>query len=343
MSAFEEDRNVAEKLPLMRPWKEDGATGVLPNSWTVFFSALKHTLLHAIMFTITSVGFMLGYHLIPRSLTVIALFFAFACLSEALYLFYVRRRLTKEALGFAVCALAIIAGAVVGTSLHLTKLVDYFPYEQRRHYTNVAPDEKAASHSDASVLVFMEGARPDPSRAMGYLRGGHRYCVAPIALEAGYSDEELSSNVQYWAVGKDCCMGNKGFVCDDATNTKARAGLVKSEKMGVDGMFEGIMSSNEMAYYEKAVLMTMAKFDLESPEERLYVRFVEDIQKARWEYWWDAWWSWTQYQFLWLVVWIVAGVMAVVIGAGDPEDPNSYNAHISDAKMGMLWKMNHYI
>merc|ERR1719498_968524 len=103
------------------------------------------------------------------------------------------------------------------------------------------------------------------------------------------------------------------------------------------------MSSDEMAYYEKAVLMTMSKFDLKSDDSRLYVRFVKDIEKARSEYWRSAWWSWTTWQLFWLVVWIVAGVMTVVIGAGDAEDQNNYSMHINDAKMGMLWKLNHYI
>jgi len=338
-------RFLKEKVPLLRPWKDpNGQAWDHRNSWTVFFGWLKHTLLHAFMFMVVSILFMVGYHQNPGILTGIWAFLILAILSDALYAYVRRGRMTKEALGFAVLALAIFAGGVVGTSIHLTKLIDYWPYYQKRHYTNVAPDEPAASHSDASVIVFMEGGRPDASRATGYKRYNSIYCVAPIALEPGYSDEEaVNSDIQYWAVGKDCCMGHKGFICDDAENPSARSGLVMSEKTGEDRLMEGVMSNNDMHYYEEAVLMTQSKFDLTSPSTRMYVRFVQDIDKARSAYWRDAWWSWTKYQFVWLLVWMVVGVMTIVIGAGDPTDVNRYNEHIVDAKQSVLSNINNYI
>jgi hypothetical protein len=345
-----EDARASEEVPLLRPlgkkWKDDKSRDGSPkkNYWTVFFGWLRHTLVHAFMFMVTSIVFMLGYHSTPRILTAVAMFLVFACLSDALYVYYVKRRVTKETIGFTICAFAIFAGAVVGTSIHLTKLVDYWPYYNKRHYTNVAPDEKAATRADASVLVFMEGARPDGSRTTAYRRGGVNYCVAPIALEAGYADDQAASpDVQYWAVGKDCCTGTKGFTCDDSLNPNARSGLVMSAKSDHDLLLEGVMSNDEYHYYEKAVLMTNAKFDLTSPKERMYVRFVYDIEKARSDYWAAAWWSWFKWQWYWAIVWAAVGVFTVVVGAGDSEDTNRYNDHMLDAKQYVLWQLNHYI
>lgn len=329
-----------ERVPLLKPWKEE-ADGHRSNSWTIFFSFLKNTLLHAFMFMIVSAAFMTGYHLIPYTLTFLLIFFVLAFLSDAAYNYLVRGRLNNQAMGFAICAFAFLAGAVVGTSIDMTHLVDYWPYLLRRHYTNVAPDELAASHADASVIVFMEGARPDPTRAMGYLRHGNRYCVAPIALESGYSDDKASADVQYWAVGVDCCMGNKGFDCDDSQNPQARAGLVKMRKE--DARFAGILSSDELSYYDKAVSMTTAKFDLTSPKERLYVRFVQDIGKTRDKYWVVAWITWTKMQFLFGLIWVVAGVMSVIVGASDPDDTSRYGDHVGDAVQGTLFNLNNYI
>lgn len=337
----------SEKGPLLgRKWKNSDGK-VHRNSWSVLIGWLKHSLIHAFMFGTVSVLFMVGYHQNPYILTGIFGFLFVALLVDAIYTSYSKNKgwkVTKETVGFTVCAFAILIGAVVGTSLHLTKLIDYWPYYQKRHYTNVAPDEPAASHADASVLVFMKGARPDTSRSMGYSRYNSIYCVAPIALEAGYADEQAaSSDIQYWAVGKDCCGGRKGFTCDDAKNSAARSGLVLNEKTDEDALMKGVMSSNEMDYYRKAVLMTQSKFDLTSPKEHLYVRFVEDIEKARMGYWADAWWSWAKYQIIGLGVWMIVGVLTIVVGAGDPEDADQYSEHIVDAKMTVLYRLNHLI
>jgi len=290
---------------------------------------------------------MVGYHQNPRLLLFLAAFLILALLSDAWFIYSAQSRMTMRCFGFSVCAAALLIGGMVGTSLHLTDLVDYWPFYQKRHYTNVAPDELAAAHSDASVLVFMEGARPDGSRFAGYWRYGNMYCVAPIAIDAAQvqSEEPISSVVQYWAIGMNCCGVNQGFACDDAQNEMARSGLVMShqEEGHDDSLLKGILSNNDMAYYEEAVLMSLTKFDLTSPPERMFVRFVADIQTARNAYWRAAWWSWGRFQFIWLPCWMVCGAMAVIIGVGDPTDDSRYAAHIVDFKQSALLHLNKYI
>lgn len=331
-----------EKAPLLKPWKATGEPH--RNGWTIFFSWVKHTILPAFIFMTVSIIFMVGFHQNPQILMVVAAFLALACLSDSAYIYRTRSKLTKECVAFAIYAFAIVVGGVVGTSIHMTCLLDYWPYYQKRHYTNVAPDEPAASHADASVIVFMEGARPDVSREIGYTRMSNRYCVAPITLEAGYSDDQAqTSDVQYWAIGKNCCGGHKGFTCDDAEQPKARSGLVMQELVGDNKlMMEGIMTSDEMRYYEKAVKMSLTKFDLTSPKERLYVRFVQDIDKARNGYWSFAWWSWMKLQLVGLFGFMVLGALTVLQGAGDAEDTDGYREHMIDARQSALMKLNHF-
>lgn len=332
-----------EKLPLLRPWKSE-SNPYPGNGWSVFFGWMKYTFIPAILFSTTSGLFMIGYHQNPRILIGIAAFLIVALLSDTIFIYRSRKKLTKECLGFAVCALAIAAGAVCGTSIHLFHLLDYWPYYQMRHYTNVAPDEPAASKADASVIVFMEGARPDSSRSIKYRRQGDNYCVAAIAIESGYADDQPpSTDIQYWAIGKNCCGGHKGFTCDDAENPKARSGLVMQELSGDDLIGQGVMSSDEMTFYEEAVKMSLVKFDLTSPKERLYVRFVQDIDKARTAYWTTAMMSYFKYNFFWLLAFMGAGAFTVVIGAGDPEDDDGYAKHLGDAKQSTLWKLNHFM
>jgi len=245
--------------------------------------------------------------------------------------------LTKYIFVFGVLGFAILAGGVVGTSVHLKQLVDYWPYYQKQHYTNVAPDEPAAAHSDASVLVFMEGARPDATRATSYKRNKVLYCAAPIDVEDS-EDATQTTNIQYWAIGQDCCKN--GFTCDDATNSKARSGLVKNKMEGADLIGQGILSNDDMNYYDKAVLMAVTKFDLTSPKERLYVHFVEDVEKARQAHWSQAWGVWWKLQLLWFVVWMVAGTFYVIVGAGDlSRDAND----MKDAYTTALHTINHYV
>jgi len=352
-----------ENAPLMgpvkqgKPWKEMTPRGVAHrdgdleesrghrNGWNIVLGWLKYTFGPAILFMSVSILFMVGYHQNPRLLLVLAAFLILALLSDAFFIYSAWSRVTMKVLGFSVCAAAVFIGGMVGTSLHLTDLVDYWPFYQKRHYTNVAPDELAAAHSDASVLVFMEGARPDGSRYAGYWRYGNMYCVAPIAIDAAQvqSEEPISSVVQYWAIGKNCCGVNQGFACDDAQNNMARAGLVMSTKKDDDTLFQGILANNDMAYYEEAVLMSLTKFDLISPPERMFVRFVADIQTARTAYWWAAWWSWAKFQVIWLPAWMFCGAMAVIIGIGDPSDDSRYSAHIVDFKQSALLKLNQYI
>jgi len=351
-----------EKDPLLnardKPWKAMTPRGVSArpvdekdnerghrNCWNIVFGWVKHTFIPAFLFMAVSILFMVGYHQNPRLLLGLAAFLAVALCSDALYIYGTRSKCTKEVVAFTVCAFAVCAGGVVGTSLHLTQLHDYWPYYQKRHYTNVAPDELAAAHADASVLVFMEGTKPDATRYAGYYRYGNVYCVAPIAVEPGYIEGEdtISSNVQYWAVGKNCCGGHKGFSCDDSHKSGARSGLVMTKKTEDDTLLQGILSGDEETYYEKAVHMSLTKFDLTSPSERMYVRFVKDIDAARMTYWWTAWLSWWKLQVFWLPLWTFAGAVAVVVGAGDPEDDSRYSAHIVDFKQSVLYKLNHYI
>jgi len=317
------------------------------NGWTIVIGWLKQTFIPGFLFMGSSILFMVGYHQNPRLLLGCAAFLVLALAFDSYWIYMTRgSKMSKEVLLFAVCAAAIFFGSLVGISLHLQELFDYWPYYQKRHYTNVAPDELAASHSDASVLVFMEGARPDGSRYAGYYRYGSKYCVAPITIDATQIEgaEDTASNVvQYWAIGKNCCGGQQGFNCDDAQNENARSGLVMQKLTDDDTFLQGILSNDDMAYYEKAVLMSLTKFDLSSPKERMYVRFVQDIVKARTDYWWTAWWAWWKWQLMWLPAWMFAGVMAIVIGIGDPEDTSRYGAHVVDFKNSVLFRINHYV
>jgi len=306
------------------------------NSWTALFLFFKLTLTPMIIFSLVSIIFMLCYHSAARLLMTIDAFFILVLLftSYTMYCSYY----TVEAFMYVVLAFALFSGGLSGTSIHLSHLSDYWTFQNKRHYTNVAPDEPAGAHTDAGVIVFMEGAKPDSTRNTAYYRAGTKYCVAPIAVDAAYADTLApSSNVQYWAIGEDCCDGKNSFTCSDANAPGARSGLVMAGLSDWDRMIKGIFGTPEFTYYEEAVLMGATKFGLTTPKEHLIMRFVSDIHEAPKAFLKSAWSTWWHTQLLLGVVWITCGIFAMTFAK------DSHKQHFSDALTNTMYNINHII
>jgi len=243
-----------------------------------------------------------------------------------------------QAFMFAVIAFALFSGAANGTSIHMNKLVDYFTLLDKRHYTNVAPDEPAGAHADAGVIVFMEGARPDGNRYMSYKRAGSKWCVAPISVDSSYANDlNIQSDIQYWAVGENCCGGHEGFACGDARKPGARSGIVMREMNDLDRKIKGLVATTEMDFYNEAVQMATSKFDLTTPKDHLLVRFVGNVEKAQWDFHSAAWRAWGYTQFWMGFVWAICGTVAMVIAR------DTYRNHWKDALTNSIHNVNHII
>ena len=76
-----------------------------------------------------------------------------------------------------------------------------------RYYLNVQPTNEAAAYLDGGALEFGPMAQAVQSETIGYKIAGTVYCVAPIV------DPSTSSTLQFFAVGKDCCLHLNHFVC----------------------------------------------------------------------------------------------------------------------------------
>jgi len=291
----------------------------------VILVALEAVLIEWISFVAWSITFLLGYHLIPKTLVDIALGFILVCSVLAIALWNMGEQATrvanrKRATIFGAVAFFTLIGSLVGTSIYLKYCHDYWSFHTHRHYTNVSPDEPAAGHLDASAIIFMEGARPDTSRAMSYRRYKTIYCVAPIALDESYSadvESSVSSNIQYWAGGKNCCGTAQGYTCGDVSNPDARAGLVISDMTGDDAIGKGLLSDDDLSYYNQAVLMAMAKYDMTSPDERIYVHFVKELEEAVHNELQTALKHWTSAIFAVIPLCLATGIMVVLVAADD--------------------------
>lgn len=306
------------------------------NYFTVLFAFLRYACTPMIIFMFVSIIFMMAYHRFAYLLMILDALFVGVFLFGSYGAF--RSRLAVESFMCAAVAFAIFSGGVAGTCVHLAKLGDYMAYHSKRHYTNVAPEEPAGAREDGSVLVFMEGARPDGSRATAYHRNGIKFCVAPIAMDPSYADSlAVQTDIQYWAAGQDCCLGHEGFTCGASKNPGARSGIVLARMNGWNERLKEVIATPELNYYDEAVLMATAKYDLTTSADHMYVNFVDDIDKAEWNMYWDAWKYWMFVQFVWGFAWATVGAFAIVLG-GD-----AYSRHITDAKTSVFASLNNIL
>mmetsp|Transcript_54886 Transcript_54886/g.117783 ORF Transcript_54886/g.117783 Transcript_54886/m.117783 type:complete len:318 (-) Transcript_54886:43-996(-) len=211
-----------------------------------------------------------AYHAAPRVVAVLLVGAAAACAEQGL-----RRRSrgdvaeeasNRQRLNISVlCLLALGIATTVGILTYDGWLAYYWSCGRSHAYANVLPSEAAAGYADAGQLIFADEARVDASRGLGYKDGGV-FCVAPIRDEAWGIGP-----VQFWAVGMNCCDARGGFLCDDAWDPKARAGVVVSrdEALGRDWHPE----------YLLAVEQAEAAFDLVSSPDAVLVRWVADPER----------------------------------------------------------------
>lgn len=314
------------------------------SAWKVVIVSLEATAMLWFLYAVFSLLYLTGYHNMPLFLSVFTTI-AVVVLLLVSQIIEMRKPLSKGdreiKLLLRLCAGAIVLGSLVGFSITSARLTDYWPYDAMRHYSNVAPDELASAHADASAIVFMEGTKPDITRVTRYRRHGSSYCVVPISLDGSYTDDtEVASDIQYWAAGKDCCLGSrKGFTCDDAANSKARSGLVMfgERKTWLEDLLSGVLFQNNYHNYEQAIKMAMAKFGITSPKEHLILRWVHDLGEARESLWNGALRSWYQSAAWGFLLAVVCGALVPLLVLRD-----EYKIDINAFKQLVLKAANHH-
>lgn len=169
------------------------------------------------------------------------------------------------------CGFAIIMSTSLGWYVYASRSSLFYALESRRAYVNVRPEEPAEAHADASWLFFSEDAHVDQDLALGYMDGGTTYCVAPVL-----GDHDLEE-VQYWAVGEECCNPRGGFQCDDAADASVRSGLVILNASPLHSKF---------SVYKNAVEEAEAAFGFKHKKdsEPLLLRWVVDPEAVQRNY-----------------------------------------------------------
>merc|ERR1719469_687966 len=160
------------------------------------------------------------------------------------------------------CCVATLLACLAGVWNFESHMSVFWFYEGSRAYENVLPTESALSHLDAGKVGFSSDSKVDDSNAVGF-EDGSLYCVAPIVAS------EKQTQIEYWAVGVDCCKKKGGFTCGDIGNVEVHSGLV---------------TNSHQAKFSKAVTMA-TEGNLTTSEDALYVRWVSDADSAQDAYW----------------------------------------------------------
>lgn len=130
-----------------------------------------------------------------------------------------------------ICALAAVAGVVVGNVLWFRYMRQYHDVGALQGYRDIDPSMVPGTQiQDAGVVEFAMGTSIDAAHGGCFVNGGHNYCVAPILqggrLADGLGNSPNSGSYDYFAVGVDCCScPDNDFHCGDWLNPFARGGI----------------------------------------------------------------------------------------------------------------------
>eukprot|EP00397_Hematodinium_sp_SG-2012_P058298 GEMP01073637.1.p1 GENE.GEMP01073637.1~~GEMP01073637.1.p1 ORF type:complete len:228 (+),score=44.61 GEMP01073637.1:146-829(+) len=102
-------------------------------------------------------------------------------------------------------------------------MVAYHSISNGREYVDVLAREKADGFGDFGKIIFADESRVETLYSVGY-KQRNTYCVAPI-LEADQTE------VEFWAVGTNCCSPRGGFWCTASSAYSIVTSQIASKSM----------------------------------------------------------------------------------------------------------------
>eukprot|EP00747_Dinoflagellata_sp_TGD_P163699 gnl/TRDRNA2_/TRDRNA2_182665_c0_seq1.p1 gnl/TRDRNA2_/TRDRNA2_182665_c0~~gnl/TRDRNA2_/TRDRNA2_182665_c0_seq1.p1 ORF type:complete len:409 (-),score=76.91 gnl/TRDRNA2_/TRDRNA2_182665_c0_seq1:363-1589(-) len=215
------------------------------------------------------------------------------------------------------CCVAVIIGLLAGTVVYLKHLIFFYSYDDFQHYTNVIASQPSPRFADASMLYFASSTRLDTSRAVGYKASdtGTTFCVAPIVD----SSLGLEQDINYFAVGIDCCAARGHFVCDGAAS-EATASLVV---LNPDMVFEPItawlvnrFSDFPKEDYHRAIELDEAVFGMHAADKIQFLRWTPDPHGTLYTHWRNAE---KLVKNIAIAYFIMSSLLGIILAFGEPE------------------------
>jgi len=217
-------------------------------------------------FTVVLV-FLFISHMLPICTLVFARLFALGCVAVIVLGILVRHQLFT-AIG-TLTFVAVIAAPFVGAYLQNEYLDYYHSISGGIRFTRVHPGSSPTLTSGAGMLQFIPGTITDDYRTIGFVDGGHIYCVAPVLeqLTDGYPQ-----TVNYWAVGVDCCHQRQHFDCGASQDPHVLTTVLAPPQEN----------------YQRAVDEAKSVYNISSPKESQLMTFVGSVEQVQSEIWSEA-------------------------------------------------------
>lgn len=214
--------------------------------------------------------------------------------------------------------IATCAGTLVGSYCYYQHMIFYYTYQDMRAYTNVAASQPGSSFKDASMIMFTQDSMVDISRALGYMapENTDTYCVAPVVASGMTSDQEI----QFWAIGKNCCHPRGSFNCDSSHDAAARSAIMLLEPDDlVSWLTKPLLAGvADREAFAKAIELNEAEYNTVTAKrgDRRLLRWAQDPKEVLQGYA-DAGYS-TAGVFL-IVYFVISFVLALVLQCLCPE------------------------
>lgn len=166
---------------------------------------------------------------------------------------------------------------------------NYGPYldaKSGQEYRYLRASSSARAHSDGGIVSFARDTLVDTTRSVGLLSQGVTYCVAPVLdvdteqpMDTLSVPSSLPQEIQFWAIGLDCCGARGYFACDDAQVVGARSAFVYHAP---DDSLESSLFAPSSHYDEflRAVEAAKAMYNLAGTREPVLVRWVLSPQQV---------------------------------------------------------------
>lgn len=160
-------------------------------------------------------------------------------------------------------ALATVLGVLGGWANFWYNMYPYYELKNLNSYTATDPSTvSGAAMMDAGRVYFVNGAKLDMSRSMGF-KNLDTYCVAPITK----SGAPAGGNMNFWAVGINCCRGTSAdFQCGEYDNPKARAGL-------------RLIRDDERPFFRLAVQQAEAHYKIKAPHPLFFYWMQDPVEE----------------------------------------------------------------
>lgn len=167
---------------------------------------------------------------------------------------------------------ATASGLLFGNYMYGAYTFQYLSLQNRPAYANVPPTASALSREDGGMISFTAETQLDLRRTLGHKDGKHTYCVVPIL------DDNLVTNANFWAVGKDCCFTRSNFNCGDARDPLAKGGIVYQDSPSV-------LASSDHDTYLAAARQAASTYSLTIPERPVFLTWASDPEATEEALW----------------------------------------------------------